>query len=116
MRYFREVLERKWAPGAVGAEHSHPFDADALVVQGEMWLTVDDVVRHLRSGDTFALNANVVHEKPAPAARHPDPTRRVVLAWRRSFTRYEAIAALRDTLDACELKGVARLSRGAPWG
>lgn len=40
----------------------------------------------------------------------PAPTRRVVLAWRRSFTRYEAIAALRDTLDACALKGVARLS------
>ena len=40
----------------------------------------------------------------------PAPTRRVVLAWRRSFTRYEAIAALRNTLHACELKGVARLS------
>ena len=60
-RGFHEVLERKWAPGAVAASHMHPFDADALVVQGEMWLTVDDVVRHLRSGDTFALNANVLH-------------------------------------------------------
>ena len=39
----------------------------------------------------------------------PAPTRRVVLVWRRSFTRYEAIAALRDTIDACELRGVARL-------
>ena len=40
----------------------------------------------------------------------PVPTRRVVLAWRRSFTRYEAIAALRNTIYACELKGVSRLS------
>jgi LysR family transcriptional regulator, hydrogen peroxide-inducible genes activator len=38
------------------------------------------------------------------------PTRRVVLAWRRSFTRYEAIAALRNAVYACALPGVARLS------
>jgi LysR family hydrogen peroxide-inducible transcriptional activator len=38
------------------------------------------------------------------------PTRRVVLAWRRSFTRYEAIAALRNSVYACELPGVQRLS------
>ena len=38
------------------------------------------------------------------------PLRRVVLAWRRSFTRYEAIAALRNAIYACELPGVARLS------
>jgi LysR family hydrogen peroxide-inducible transcriptional activator len=38
------------------------------------------------------------------------PTRRVVLAWRRSFTRYEAIAALRNAIYGCELPGVTRLS------
>jgi len=38
------------------------------------------------------------------------PTRRVVLAWRRTFTRYEAIAALRNAIYACELPGVKRLS------
>jgi LysR family hydrogen peroxide-inducible transcriptional activator len=38
------------------------------------------------------------------------PMRRVVLAWRRSFTRYEAIAALRNSVYACELPGVKRLS------
>ena len=38
------------------------------------------------------------------------PVRRVVLAWRRSFTRYEAIAALRNAIYACELPGVTRLS------
>ena len=40
----------------------------------------------------------------------PVPTRRVVLAWRRSFTRYEAIAALRNAVYACKLDGVTRLS------
>jgi len=40
----------------------------------------------------------------------PVPARRVVLAWRRTFTRYEAIAALRNAIYACELPGVKRLS------
>ena len=40
----------------------------------------------------------------------PVPTRRVVLAWRRSFTRYEAIAALRNAVYGCQLDGVTRLS------
>ena len=38
------------------------------------------------------------------------PLRRVVLVWRRSFPRYEAIAALRNAIYACELPGVIRLS------
>ena len=41
----------------------------------------------------------------------PVPTRRVVLAWRRSFTRYEAIAALRNAIFACRLDGMSRLSQ-----
>ena len=40
----------------------------------------------------------------------PVPSRRVVLAWRRTFTRYEAIAALRNAVYACALDGVKRLS------
>ncbi len=37
------------------------------------------------------------------------PSRRIVLTWRRSFTRYEAIAALRNAIHACELPGAQRL-------
>ena len=40
----------------------------------------------------------------------PVPTRRVVLVWRRTFPRYEAIAALRNCIYACELPGVTRLT------
>jgi LysR family hydrogen peroxide-inducible transcriptional activator len=49
------------------------------------------------------------HIKYIPFTR-PAPTRRVVLVWRRTFTRYEAIAALRNAIYACELPGVKRLS------
>ena len=49
------------------------------------------------------------HIKYIPFTK-PVPTRRVVLAWRRTFTRYEAIAALRNAIYACPLAGVKRLS------
>ena len=49
------------------------------------------------------------HIKYIPLTK-PVPTRRVVLVWRRTFTRYEAIAALRNAIYACPLVGVKRLS------
>lgn len=41
---------------------------------------------------------------------HEPPSRRVVLVWRRSFTRYEAIAALRNAVYACDLQGIQLLT------
>jgi quercetin dioxygenase-like cupin family protein len=58
---FDEVVERQWAPSLVLDAHKHPFAVRALVVQGEMWLTVGDDVRHLRPGDEFALDREVPH-------------------------------------------------------
>jgi quercetin dioxygenase-like cupin family protein len=58
---FDEVTERVWTSGAEAATHTHPFSVRALVVQGEMWLTVGQETRHLRSGDTFALDYEVPH-------------------------------------------------------
>ena len=60
-RGFNEVAERRWQPDEVVAEHSHPFGVEALVVQGEMWLTVGDTVQHLRPGDTFELAHGAPH-------------------------------------------------------
>ena len=59
-----EVLERPWAPDAVLPVHTHPFEAHALVVQGEMWLTVaGNPVQHLLPGDHFHLQPEVPHEE-----------------------------------------------------
>jgi len=58
----------------------------------------------LEDPQSHALVAYIPFEPPVP-------TRRVVLAWRRSFPRYEAIAALRNAIYACELGGVERLSQ-----
>jgi LysR family hydrogen peroxide-inducible transcriptional activator len=39
----------------------------------------------------------------------PVPDRRVVLAWRKSFTRTAAVEALRQAILKCPLPGVAML-------
>jgi quercetin dioxygenase-like cupin family protein len=56
-----EVVERKWRPGTAVDTHTHPFSARALVVQGEMWLTVGERTQHLRAGDRFELARGVPH-------------------------------------------------------
>jgi LysR family hydrogen peroxide-inducible transcriptional activator len=40
----------------------------------------------------------------------PPPTRRVVLAWRRSFTRFAAIDSLRDSILNSDLPGILKLA------
>lgn len=60
---YSEVLERKWQPGQVVAEHSHPFDASAVVVQGEMWLMVGDATQHIVPGGTFELTRGTPHSE-----------------------------------------------------
>ena len=58
---YDEVLLREWAPDFSNAPHSHPFDTDALVVQGEFWLTVDGRTAHYRAGDRFQVARGVLH-------------------------------------------------------
>lgn len=65
---FETVLEHRWDPLTVLDEHSHPFDAKAIVVEGEMWLTEAGSTRHLRPGDGFEIAAGVPHaERYGPA-------------------------------------------------
>ena len=60
---FDEVVERPWPPDGVIETHTHPFDASALVVEGEMWLSHGGTTRHLTAGDTFELAAETPHEE-----------------------------------------------------
>jgi LysR family transcriptional regulator, hydrogen peroxide-inducible genes activator len=63
-----------------------------------------------RGGEESFVKYLPVLDTRSDGSSLPPPTRRVVLAWRRSFTRYEAIAALRNAIYSCELPGVSRLS------
>jgi quercetin dioxygenase-like cupin family protein len=58
---FDEVFERVWPPDALVPTHIHPFSLKALVVQGEMWLTVGDQTQYLAPANTFALECNEPH-------------------------------------------------------
>jgi mannose-6-phosphate isomerase-like protein (cupin superfamily) len=56
-----EVMARSWEPDTVQETHTHSFHARALVVQGEMWLTVDGVTERLGPGDRFDLPPGKAH-------------------------------------------------------
>lgn len=61
---YDEVLERVWAPGTAVDTHTHPFEANAIVVQGEMWLAVESGdARRLLPGDHFHLQVNAPHSE-----------------------------------------------------
>jgi mannose-6-phosphate isomerase-like protein (cupin superfamily) len=60
---FDEVVKRQWQPLTIVEEHSHPFDSNAIVVRGEMWLTVNGRTEHLLPGDTFELRAQQRHSE-----------------------------------------------------
>ncbi|MDR5855701.1 cupin domain-containing protein [Caballeronia sp. LZ062] len=42
-------------------EHAHPFEAKALIVEGQITLRIGDEARLYRVGDVFHLPANVEH-------------------------------------------------------
>lgn len=62
-RGFDEVLERKWPPHTVLETHTHPFAVEAIVTQGEMWLTVAGKTQHLLPGQHFSLARDVPHDE-----------------------------------------------------
>lgn len=60
---FSDALVREWAADATTPTHVHPFDVDAVVVRGEMWLTCGDTTRHIVSGDRFDLAREIPHSE-----------------------------------------------------
>ena len=68
-------------PGMINAAHDHACDICALVVDGEIALTVEGVETCYRPGEVFAMPAGCVHAEKIGAAgvryiigrRHPAP-------------------------------------------
>jgi LysR family hydrogen peroxide-inducible transcriptional activator len=95
----------RFATGADGVQRS--FEGSSL-----------ETIRHMVASGIgiTVLPASSVPEKPSkrdllryiPFSK-PVPDRRVVIAWRKSFTRPEAIEALRRAVLACELPGTLLL-------
>jgi len=70
------------------------------MVAGGVGITV------LPSSSVSAGASNLIRVRPFAK---PVPERRVALAWRKSFPRPQAIAALRKAIFACELPQVSAL-------
>lgn len=97
----------RFATDAEGIRKS--FEGSSLetikyMVAAGMGVTLVPALSVPRLPDAYVRYLPVQDEHQAPP-----PTRRVVLVWRRSFTRYEAIAALRNAIYACDLPEVTRL-------
>jgi quercetin dioxygenase-like cupin family protein len=60
---FDDVQTKSLAPGFHADEHDHPFDVRALVVNGEMILTVDGHTKSYREGEVFVMAAGCPHQE-----------------------------------------------------
>ena len=58
---FAEVLTRTWPANQFIDTHTHPFEARALVLDGELVITCDGASRTYRVGEVFALGAQRPH-------------------------------------------------------
>ena len=58
---FDEVLERTWEANTEVPMHTHPFSVEAVVTQGEMWMTCRGETRHLTVGSTFDVQFEEPH-------------------------------------------------------
>ncbi len=55
------VVEVVREPNGSLDTHSHPFEARALILDGEITVVVDGKTIHCKPGDTFHLAADVPH-------------------------------------------------------
>ena len=58
---FQEVVERRMEAGTTAPDHTHPFDARLLILEGEYMLGMDGSSRRFGPGDFFEVPANVRH-------------------------------------------------------
>ena len=108
---FDEVIERVWPPDSTLATHTHPFSVKARVVQGEMWLTVQDETRHLQAGDGFELERRSRSMRNATARRAQptgwpesmaELTRRELLVYQSLRGRISDLRAAPSVMDRAE--------------
>jgi len=101
----------RFSPGADGIRKS--FEGSSLetikqMVASGMGITVLPKLSVPQHKQPHTTDPSADHVCYVPFAE-PVPSRRVVLVWRKSFTRQQAIAALRQAVMDCELPGVTKL-------
>ena len=65
---YDEIVTVEKPAGYRMAEHQHPFDACALITQGDFYITVNGVEMTYHTGDIFRLSAGTAHLERAGAS------------------------------------------------
>lgn len=65
---YAEIQTKTLASGTAVGEHEHPFDVRALVLEGEIELTVAGAVHNYAAGDVFTMAAGCRHAEQIGAA------------------------------------------------
>jgi quercetin dioxygenase-like cupin family protein len=60
---YGEIAEREMAANVVNQGHAHDFDAQLLILDGEMAILRDGVAHTYRPGDTCEVPAGTAHEE-----------------------------------------------------
>jgi quercetin dioxygenase-like cupin family protein len=60
---FEQVVTVEREPSGSMDLHSHPFEAKALVVHGQLGIRTEDGGRQYHAGDVFHLQADVPHSE-----------------------------------------------------
>lgn len=58
---FPEIRTNQLPAHCKNAEHTHPFDVLALILEGEITLTISGTARTYRAGDEFSMEAGCAH-------------------------------------------------------
>lgn len=58
---FPEIRTNQLPARCHNAEHTHPFDVLALVLEGEITLTIAGAAHTYRAGDEFSMQAGCAH-------------------------------------------------------
>ena len=64
---YPEIVNISKDVGYQMGEHTHAFDAYALILQGDITLTVNGVATTYKAGETFRLDAHTMHLESAIA-------------------------------------------------
>jgi quercetin dioxygenase-like cupin family protein len=65
---YPEIRTNEMPPHCHNAEHTHPFDVLALVLEGDLTLSIDGGARTYRAGEEFSMKAGCKHiEDVGPA-------------------------------------------------
>jgi quercetin dioxygenase-like cupin family protein len=65
---YPEIRTNEMPPHCHNAEHSHPFDVLALVLEGDITLSVEGSARTYRAGEQFSMKAGCKHVEDVGSA------------------------------------------------